>query len=87
MHWQADPDEETTDWRAVCGRTARTVRRAGTAQAVSDPYQAWPKVWIPVFTGKTVKNEGIRKKIGGRQFDAISALWVQFIPRAGAAVR
>jgi len=23
--------EETTDWRAVCGRTARPVRRAGTA--------------------------------------------------------
>ena len=25
------PDEETTDWRAVCGKTARTVRRAGRA--------------------------------------------------------
>src|SRR4030095_13739578 len=35
----ANPDEETTDWRAVCGRTARTVRRAGTAKAVSDPYR------------------------------------------------
>src|SRR5690606_9643225 len=23
------PDEETTDWRAVCGKTARAVRRAG----------------------------------------------------------
>ena len=23
------PDEETTDWRAVCGKTACTVRRAG----------------------------------------------------------
>src|SRR5688500_15142719 len=23
------PDEETSDWRAVCGRTARTVRREG----------------------------------------------------------
>ena len=39
MHWQANPDEETTDWRAVCGKTASTVRRAGTAKAVSDPYQ------------------------------------------------
>src|SRR5215475_4614589 len=37
--WRANPDEETTDWRAVCGRTARTVRRAGTAGAVSDPYR------------------------------------------------
>ena len=26
-------DEETTDWRAVCGKTARTVRRANTADA------------------------------------------------------
>ena len=39
MHRQADPDEETTDWRAVCGRTARTVRRAGRAKALPDPYQ------------------------------------------------
>ena len=37
--WRANPDEETTDWRAVCGRTARTVRRAETAKAVSDPYR------------------------------------------------
>ena len=36
---RANPDEETTDWRAVCGRTARTVRRAGTARAVPDPYR------------------------------------------------
>ena len=31
-------DEETTDWRAVCGKTACTVRRAGSARADSDPY-------------------------------------------------
>ena len=31
-------DEETTDWRAVCGKTARTVRRAGSAKADPDPY-------------------------------------------------
>jgi hypothetical protein len=37
--WRADPDEESTDWRAVCGTTACTVRRAGTARAVSDPYR------------------------------------------------
>ena len=41
--WRANPDEETTDWRAVCGRTARTVRRAGTAKAVPDPYRFWGK--------------------------------------------
>ncbi len=27
--WRANPDEDTTDWRAVCGRSARTVRREG----------------------------------------------------------
>ena len=31
-------DEETTDWRAVCGKTARTVRRAGRAKTLPDPY-------------------------------------------------
>jgi hypothetical protein len=35
---RANPDEETTDWRAVCGKTASTVRRAGRARALSDPY-------------------------------------------------
>jgi hypothetical protein len=29
----------TTDWRAVCGRTARTVRRAGRESSLLDPYQ------------------------------------------------
>src|SRR5438309_11887749 len=48
-------DEETTDWRAVCEKTARTVRRAGSVQADPDPYQtwrcssAWP--WVPGFAG------------------------------------
>ena len=37
--WRANHDVETTDWRAVCGRTARTVRRAGRARALSDPYR------------------------------------------------
>ena len=35
------PDEETTDWRAVCGKTARTVRRAGRALALPDPYHIY----------------------------------------------
>src|SRR3989338_8205059 len=32
-----NPDEETTDWRAVCGKTARTVRREGRAGGSSLP--------------------------------------------------
>src|SRR5712672_2550934 len=32
------PDEETTDWRAVCEKTARAVRRAGRVKTLSDPY-------------------------------------------------
>src|SRR5439155_20580557 len=46
--WRANPDEETTDWRAVCGRTARTVRRAGTAKAVPDPYRTRRRTAIRV---------------------------------------
>src|SRR5271165_2348211 len=33
------PDEETTDWRAGCGRTARTVRRAGRAKPFPTPIE------------------------------------------------
>jgi hypothetical protein len=29
MQQRDTPDEGTSDWRAVCGRTASTVRRAG----------------------------------------------------------
>ena len=40
------PDEETSDWRAVCGKTARTVRRAGRANTLPDPYRG-----VPIATG------------------------------------
>ena len=33
------PDEGTGDWRAVCGKTARTVRRAGRVDTLPDPYR------------------------------------------------
>ena len=33
------PDEENSDWRAVCGKTASTVRRTGRAKALPDPYR------------------------------------------------
>ena len=35
---RANPDAETTDWRARRGRTAQRVRREGTASAVPYPY-------------------------------------------------
>ena len=35
---RVNPDVETIDWRAVCGKTARTVRRAGWVRAYPDPY-------------------------------------------------
>ena len=38
IDWLANPDVETTDWRAVCVRSARTVRREGMASAVPYPY-------------------------------------------------
>jgi hypothetical protein len=33
------PNGETTNWRAVCGRTARTVRREGAARVAPYPYR------------------------------------------------
>ena len=36
---RANHDVETTNWRAVCGRTARTVRREGRARALPYPYR------------------------------------------------
>jgi ribosome modulation factor len=38
IDWRANPDVETTDWRARRGQTAHRVRREGTAIAVSYPY-------------------------------------------------
>jgi hypothetical protein len=38
IDWRANPDEETTDWRARRGKTAHRVRREGTVKAVSYPY-------------------------------------------------
>jgi len=35
---RANPERETADWRAVCGRTACTVRRAGRTSVLPDPY-------------------------------------------------
>jgi hypothetical protein len=55
---RADPDEETIDWRAVCGRTARTVRREGRVwkRALLYPYSAMDGkleyihvAWIPAI--------------------------------------
>ena len=35
---RANPVEETTNWRAVCGKTACTVRRTGRTRVLPDPY-------------------------------------------------
>ena len=35
---RANPERETADWRAVCGRTACTVWRAGRTSVLPDPY-------------------------------------------------
>jgi hypothetical protein len=38
FEWIFSHDAETLDWRAVCGRTARTVLRSGRARAFLYPY-------------------------------------------------
>src|SRR5207249_6874599 len=40
---RANPDEETTDWRARRGRTAHRVRREGTAITVPYPYSRYSR--------------------------------------------
>ena len=39
---RANPDEETTNWRAVCGKTARTVRREGRTVSFPTPIAELP---------------------------------------------
>jgi len=79
MLWQANPDEETTDWRAVCGRTARTVRRAGTAKAVSGPYQergrqsCWKRL-----DARLRGHDGLAIRVGGKP--ATIAVWKKNLP-------
>src|SRR5216683_844951 len=50
------PDEETNDWRAVCGRTASTVRREGRRRAFPTPIvlfdAATKKTWMPGIADK-----------------------------------
>ena len=43
---QDTPDVETTNRRAVCGKTARTVRREGRAKALPCPYPALPQIMV-----------------------------------------
>ena len=59
MFWRANLDEATTNWRAVCGRTARTVRRAGRAHAFPTPigtsYRFVWKIAVSYFQRKFTK--------------------------------
>src|SRR5512139_2993844 len=38
INWRANPDVETTNWRARRGKTAHRVRREGAVETVSYPY-------------------------------------------------
>jgi len=47
---RADPDEETIDWRAVCGKTARTVRREGRVERLFSTPINGGSMWQGVTT-------------------------------------
>ena len=49
--WRANPDVETTNWRARRGRTAQRVRREGTVTAVSYRYPLARSRRTPHFVG------------------------------------
>ena len=51
------PDEETIDWRAVCGKTARTVRREGRCKSLPYPYQTEPRLETPGLP-RCARNDG-----------------------------
>ena len=50
MQWLVNPDEEILDWKAVCGKTARTVWREGRLIAFPTPIPAnrLRRVWWSV---------------------------------------
>ena len=73
LSWRANPDEETTDWRAVRGRTAHTVRRAGRALALSDPYPDFsfhPEVCCAAHQRKQLERQGQGLGLAWRTEDA-----------------
>ena len=58
---RANPEREAADWRAVCGRTACTVRRAGRTSVLPDPYH-WPVPVIGVNEYHTYRKTALRRK-------------------------
>lgn len=57
------PDQETINCRAVCGRTAHTVRRAGRAKALPDPYLTPSSTEGPIEHRKLRSCRSDREKI------------------------
>ena len=55
MNRLVNPDVETTDWRAVCGRPASTVRREGRPENLPYPYRL--KVFYPSYRRKPVSSD------------------------------
>src|SRR5262245_10905247 len=90
---RANPDEATTNRRAVCGRTACTVRRAGRARALSDPYRqlaATPLATIDpeAFVDFTTIRPVVRLSAAGERtirWPRI-ALWTWQPPEGGAGL-
>src|SRR6516225_677512 len=64
--WRANPDADTTDWRARRGRTAQRVRREGTAVAVPYPYP-------PTRSRPTVFSEAVVQRIRNYRNGSVKA--------------
>ena len=63
--------KKTTDWRAVCGKTARTVRREGSVKADPYPYLS-PRLMRASSTTKNGEREmcemiQVERKAKGRR--------------------
>jgi hypothetical protein len=71
---RANPDVETTDWRARRGRTAHRVRREGTVIAVPYPYSR-PKLSGRQQAPKAAVGASLERRVGRH-----SRLWPAYAP-------
>jgi hypothetical protein len=93
---RANPDEETTNWRAVCGKTARTVRREGRNKVLSYPYRrvgrddanpSFPNWFIDQETisiaarSWSIKDSAMTSLLSINNFRVVARVWLSVLRR------
>jgi len=84
MKTRDTPDEETSDWRAVCGRTARTVvcpakagmfSRRQTCRGKSQNPVVWIAEVMETETLKPIDKVSLGEATSHRAVTKVNALW------------